>query len=1838
MSNSIKAFEDLRETIFRYYDTPFRVQLDGVMKERKNLLDHDGGLWRLPWVESIKNYKQTGQGKEKAIISAGSTDELVELVDRGLLATWDDENQAMLPFPDIFVHQKQSLESVNSGRNVVVSAGTGSGKTESFLLPLLSNLLKESKNWTGSSPAGERWWDDPGGNWVAQRSGETGRTAAVRALIMYPMNALVEDQLVRLRQALDSIQAREWFDTNRNGHRFYFGRYTGRTPVSGKPEDKRRVLDLADRSKELERRAKIVKDDQSRRFYLPQMDGAEMRSRWDMQAHPPDILISNYSMLNIMLMRQLEVPMLEKTREWLKEDKSNVFYLVVDELHMYRGTMGTEVAYLLRRLLAELGLEPDSPQVRFIATSASLPEGAASEKFLSGFFGADAKSFDIFSGELEDKQSHSTVDLSQWVSEFRACEETLPKSDEIAELIEKTSLVEVIENATDGQAVPIDELDRKLFPESVVENGDLYSRELKGLMNVIEASEGVSGKNPRLRTHLFFRHVTGIWACSDPECPEVDEEYQDPARRIGKLWNEPRHRCGDRCGKRVLRLYYCQPCGDLFLGGHIAPVLQSGERLLQEERFLIEGLGDLEALPDRATEGNNSTNFTLYWPNPAKELAVQINPWTRDNGLYQFEFHKVNFDPKSGRISSTQETHDGWVFEVSTNRPQDASLDEVPPLPIHCPHCAADWEYRSSSDTITSPGVTRSPIRHMRTGLNQVPQVLIEGLVRTLIAKNTQFDDSNDLIRRLVIFSDSRQDAAVLAAGIEKDHHNDMLRQLLFEEAFKDRNISFLEDAINYRRKVTSPDQRTQAEVGAHHELQGRDDLHGLKRALESLERALQSDEFSVEDAETAITREMAFLQEGMSLESVSLNSETEFLKRGLNPAGPMPEESEYKTITWHELYDWNSNPPKVRSDVKDARPNSDEMFFYEKIRNENLKETAKNVFATQGRDVESLGLAKPSIAMTDVESKVPKALLKEIVDGSLRILGDSKKILNINDRYLTTPASLKSYWNAVAESNDFTVEVIEESVRTAWGDAVLDNIIQPKKLLLEPPGEDHWVCEHCTRKHLDRAGGICTTCYNALPEDPEQVMDANDDYYAYLAKSEFHAFRLRVEELTGQTRVADSVARQSRFQDIFLENEDPRVNGIDALSVTTTLEAGVDIGSLRGVVMANMPPKRFNYQQRVGRAGRRGAPFSFALTICRDRTHDANYFADPNQITNEAPPAPFIDVERKEILERSLASSVLCKAFRKLGLNDKEFDAGTNVHGEFGATTEWNSNRELIIDLLKEMRPEIDVLLKALLKNTHDSLKTDKEKLLDWATNSGPGTLIERIDQAIKLPSSSDQLSQHLAERGVLPMFGFPTRSRNLYLERPKKNNVDQWKAIDRQLDLAIGGFAPGAETVWDKTVHTAVGLANFIPSGRNVLTDRQPLGKEYSITLCRNCQTVQQLVETEAPIACSECAKGDEFTAMTLIEPNGFRSSYKGVNYTGDLRRGQRLSSPRVTPDVAKLTSVEEGNLLAHSGPCDTYHINDNNGNLFRFAPSTKDKDEGGSWIEVPLHEESRKPNSGIKLPNIDLSQERSDLALGMLKRTDVLLLSPRVVPPGLDISPFDPGRKGAWYSLGFALRIVARNLLDIDLNELNVGYTVRNVDDQIKTEVFLSDSLENGSGYASYLGKQENIKRTINAVKEYVDGLEHPTHSSNCDSSCYQCLSDFYNSSFHPIMDWRLARDLVDIIRGSGIDLDLWRDAEAQSAKIFSEAFGGECLEITSDVSAVRFSDFGKLLVVRHPFERSMRGLIDGDQEGSTERMEAAFIESQLESLGSFVDFSSFDLQRRPGWVFAELLKTV
>ena len=681
------TFNRLREVYFRYYNTPFGLADERLQRERTDLLDRDGGVYRQPLLELRPEYELAPHSLEDSVKAAKAPHELAAFAEAGMIPSGRR----------LYTHQEEALTAgLTPGRHAVITAGTGSGKTESFLLPVIASLLEESRDWDGSPAAsGGKWWANDDTNFVSQRTGESGHPQAVRSLVLYPMNALVDDQLTRLRKALDSEHVRAWLDEHRNGHRFYFGRYTGTTPVTGMRTNNLAVRELRRYLRATEargRRARQLSQEPGKedaQYFVPRLDGAEMRSRWDMSDAPPDILITNYSMLNVMLLRERDGHFFDSTRQWLLGDPSRRFTLVVDELHMYRGTSGTEVAYLLRALKARLGLDERPEQLRILAASASL-EPARDQAYLQDFFGVDGDSFDFIAGDTvmpDTAPSGSAADAT-------AIAEEPPKR--AAELTRELGLTAALRRAFvsgDGKgtsAVPVQQIADRMFPDAPPEQAVAATENL-----LTGLAHSPHNEDPKLRAHLFFRNVPGMWACTDPSCPYIpDGAYE--GRTVGRLFSEPATRCGPLCGARVLELLYCQNCGDALLGGFV-PAGATQEFSSQGVPLLAD-VPELAKLPDQVGLERRAWNYIVYWPQPTALLPeLDDISWHAAGGSVNFEFRRSFLDPKTGWLKNVQNGHSGWSFHVTSplkkgERLQD--LEALQPFPTVCPSCGDDWEIK----------------------------------------------------------------------------------------------------------------------------------------------------------------------------------------------------------------------------------------------------------------------------------------------------------------------------------------------------------------------------------------------------------------------------------------------------------------------------------------------------------------------------------------------------------------------------------------------------------------------------------------------------------------------------------------------------------------------------------------------------------------------------------------------------------------------------------------------------------------------------------------------------------------------------------------------------------------------------------------------------------------------------------------------------------------------------------------------------------------------------------------------------------------------------------------
>jgi ATP-dependent helicase YprA (DUF1998 family) len=412
MLDPLGGFDRIRELYISYLDTAFRVRRPKLTARRHELLRTSGTLATEPFLEPVPRYRSAdhfledlvdlSEGNPLADFSREARRTFAELALSGLFPGAEAKGDLLRKSRfKPYRHQLEMLaRGVCSGQPGIVTSGTGSGKTEAFMLPVLASICREALGWPAPKPGyltGE-WWNDTPSSFRPHRLLEhPDRPKALRAIVLYPMNALVEDQLTRLRKTLDSPEAHEIMDQRLKGNRIFFGRYTSATPVAGHLVHPRRASDSAEKRKSAQRVRRVgdalraYADDQDKarrhdqdpvhrsddptRYLFASVDGAELVARWDMHQTPPDLLVTNVSMLGTMLSREVEQPMFDTTRQWLESADDAYFYLVLDELHLVRGSAGTEIAGLIRALINRLGLDrPETRhKLRILASSASLP-------------------------------------------------------------------------------------------------------------------------------------------------------------------------------------------------------------------------------------------------------------------------------------------------------------------------------------------------------------------------------------------------------------------------------------------------------------------------------------------------------------------------------------------------------------------------------------------------------------------------------------------------------------------------------------------------------------------------------------------------------------------------------------------------------------------------------------------------------------------------------------------------------------------------------------------------------------------------------------------------------------------------------------------------------------------------------------------------------------------------------------------------------------------------------------------------------------------------------------------------------------------------------------------------------------------------------------------------------------------------------------------------------------------------------------------------------------------------------------------------------------------------
>jgi Domain of unknown function (DUF1998) len=466
--------------------------------------------------------------------------------------------------------------------------------------------------------------------------------------------------------------------------------------------------------------------------------------------------------------------------------------------------------------------------------------------------------------------------------------------------------------------------------------------------------------------------------------------------------------------------------------------------------------------------------------------------------------------------------------------------------------------------------------------------------------------------------------------------------------------------------------------------------------------------------------------------------------------------------------------------------------------------------------------------------------------------------------------------------------------------------------------------------------------------------------------------------------------------------------------------------------------------------------------------------------------------------------------------------------------------------------------------------------------------------------------------------MFGFPTRERRLYQTRPRGRQVTAY--IGRQIDIAISEFAPGSEVVKDKGVYTAVGLVEYQRRGpANWVSVDDPEGPTSSVGLCRTCGGVDPVGSPACP-TCASTQDDGTYRVATLAEPRGFRTNYRAPeDYDGTFEFTPRSGHARLSV-ADSLSQRELGQLNVRHGKARVLVVNDAGGADFRLVRA------GGldGLLSLDLlNDQLRSRELGLPKPPPDASTV-VPMALGAWTVTDALLVGLHTVPAHLDLDPTLLEARAAWTSFGFLLRGAASRMLDVEPNELRVGvFPQPGAQGGVAGAAFLADSLDNGAGYATYLGEHpdELLLAARDLAQDYRD------HAAGCDSSCYLCLRDHSNVAYHPMLDWRLAVDLLAI--GDGADIST-SEADALGAAVVADFCANFAWLPNTTVTvpcAERSDPEGPGILVCHPLERR--------RPQRAPRLEAALENlSKASSSRRYSVETTYNLVRRPGVVWSHL----
>lgn len=1558
-----------------------------------------------------------------------------------------------------YKHQVEAWNSLKAEpcRSAIVSTGTASGKTECFLIPILDDLVREYSR--------------------TRRPLE-----GVRALFLYPLNALINSQRERLAA---------WTAGLNGGVRFSL--YNGATPERV-PQAK------ADAAPE------------------------EVLCRRTLRENPPPILVTNATMLEYMLIRSIDQPIIEKSKGKLR-------WIVLDEAHTYLGSNAAEVSLLLRRVMQ--AFEVEANDVHFVATSATIGGNESVphlREYLADLAGIDPARVDVIGG----RRVTPNVDTAGIV------DKPLPLIEELSSLgdyeLRRKRLISVPsirQLRHDLTAKPLALVAIRAKLGESVSNRDA--------LQILDACSEPPPKELKvqpllpLRGHFFMRTQPGVWACWNSQCSGRTDQLESDQWPFGAVYFQHRERC-KHCESLVLEVALCKDCGEVYLTAE-EDDKQRLSAVPWKQSTLIDDF-EIE-LEEEADEDDDQPEF---------KATVKKRQLICARSANDFMDAETKYDRTTGEILRKHTDLAIGIRLASRHDPDNR---------IRCVTCGEP------------DSQAYQQFRSIRVGAPFYLGVAIP----TLLAHAPANERASSIVpyngRQLITFTDSRQGTARFAARMEFEAERNFVRSFVYHKLWSIARSEKPEDIVALRQSVTQlrvaaktipgldavltekEAELNRAEISLL-QPKGSINWRSLVEALSKTEpveyflpdatraRYSQALSDSKKIAEMLLLREFARRpRSGNSLETLGLAS---IHFAGLESAQP-PEEWMRKGQTqasWCAFL-------KVCVDYF-LRANfcvqiSDELRRWMGMR-------------FQTRYVQS----PDSERGTSVTRTWPT--LRTARRGEQRLFTFLRLALNLkpqaSDDQLLVDRLTREAWKAiyskvlVEEQRGYQLNFKESEIRlthTAYKCPVTQKLIDTSIAGVSPyHNEQTWQMLGSAkailmprvrfpfRRSTDDGRPVSLNEVNAWLESDENVRVARGE-------GVWNEFSDRIAEDHNYFETAEHSGQLSKDRLQALESRF-RAGKTNLLSCSTTMEMGIDIGGLSVVAMNNAPPGPANWLQRAGRAGRRDISRATSLTLCQNQPHGHAVFEHTTWPFDTPVSVPRVALNSVRIVQRHVQAYLLGRFLSK-----KKPENATRLTNVWMFVGEEPVYAEFIAWMLKNAENDPVVCRSIMAIVCRSALEIESVRLiLDHAVSELQSianewlaqreTLVKEIEAvggfvedykkaepeqralAAQLKRLDEEfLLKELSSRGFLPAHGFPlnvlpfvnTSVETIMAEanRPSEDRDDNRFTTQsypsRHLSMAIREYAPGNSIVIDNMSYLSSGLTMHwkVPPSDNELRHTQAI---LGFWWCPQCG-FSASAPTQ-PNVCESCGH-TELKGNSFIKPSGFAV---------DIRTGRPNSSDDevvyVPPTEPRLTC--RGDWIALSNPALGSFRYDANGSVFyhsrgargfgyavclrcgRAASETGLASEGAE-VSFQKNGEHRRLRGGkesdgtARCPGSDGQFTiKRNLWLGGEEQTDIFQL--RLKHPTLPdlVIPEDTA-----VSIVIALRSALSRALGVESQE--IGWGVQNNKEQGfgHRDVYLFDSAAGGAGYVSSAGLM--IEELFKSAKEILDDC-------SCDRACHSCLLDF------------------------------------------------------------------------------------------------------------------------------------